>query len=326
MKDSFFLDVFFLAPFIQYPITILIFIFSLRHINKINTTDIVIVLLLINLGILSYTFGSFKGFPVNIRAILVPIIFIVVLNSNAHKYLKPLFIYCLLIVIIEYIFYYSGLVFWRDLTRFGLLRPYGGLFDTHSNSLFLAISLYLFGFPILGGTIALLMMTLQTPIAYAVLFFNKKNIILFAIFASFTLLALYKIGHLDIDNKVSMMSVYNASFNIEYNHCFLLGCASNIILIESTQNLANINDNGLVRTSYFFGILWLFFYFILLYRNCKSKALPIVYFVTILHYPVAFGIVNTAIIGISINYFNNITYFRKSINKNKFTKIRGKAH
>jgi hypothetical protein len=314
-----------ISPFIQYPIAVLIFLLSLKNFNKINRTDLVIVLLLLNLGALSYSLGILRGYTSNIRAILVPIIFIVIINSNSHKYLKPLFIYCLLILILEYIIYYSGFVFFRQLSRFGLLRPYGGLFDTHSSSLFMAVSLYLFGFPILGGVIAIFMMTLQTPIAYAVLLLKKKNIVIFMIFISITIFALYKIGHLDPNNRLSMMTAYLLAFDFNYDYCYLLGCASNNIEIEGLKVALTVNlkkfgiiaDNGPVRTLFFFGIPWLFFYFMLLSRNCKSKALPILYFVTIFHYPVSFGIVNTAVIAISINYFNNIKYF----NRFKISKI-----
>ena len=47
-------------------------------------------------------------------------------------------------------------------------------------------------------------------------------------------------------------------------------------------------------------------------KSSKNKILPIAYYLTILHYPVAFGIINTAIIGISINYFNNVTIFKEN--------------
>ena len=167
------------GPWIQYPMTVLIFLFSLWHIKPLSRIDIMLVLILIGLGIISYYSGVFNELQTNIRAILVPIIFIVVLNSNSYKYLKPLFIYCLFITIIEYILYYSGLGFWREITRFGILRPFGGLLGMHSTSLFLAVSLYLFGLPILGGFIALLMMSLQTSIAYSVLFLRKKYLLLF---------------------------------------------------------------------------------------------------------------------------------------------------
>ena len=312
------------SPWVQYTITVLIFLFSLWHIKPLSRIDIMLVLILISLGILSYYSGAFNEFPTNIRAILVPIIFIVVLNSNSYKYLKPLFIYCLFITILEYILYYSGLGFWRDITRLGILRPFGGLLGMHSTSLFLAVSLYLFGLPILGGFLAVLMMNLQTPIAYSVLFLRKKYILVFLIFSSVIFIALFKVGHLDVNSSVSMMNSYLEFFNYEYNYCFYIGCASNVIVIEGVQQYGIIADNGLVRTSFFFGVPWLLIYFILIFRNSKSKALPIVYYLTILHYPVAFGIVTSAIIGISINYFNNITYFKMSINKKRIgAKIRG---
>ena len=302
--------------FVQYPIAMLIIILSLMNIKKIKKTDIILVFWLIILGMLSFIAGKVNGLPSNIRPILVPIIFIIVFNSNSYKYLKPLFIFCLLITVIEYIAFFTGLDLWRDLRRgeyvigFNLLRPYGMFLDVHSNSLFLSVSLFLFGYPIVGAIAALFFMTLQTPIAYLALFLKKKNILIFLIFSSIVIIILYKTQHLNPDLSFSMLSSYLAFFDYDYDYCYIIGCASNLIVIQGEQNLGIITDNGFVRTSFFFGIPWLILYFILLVKNSKHKVLPIVYFLTILHYPVAFGIINTAIIGISLNYFNNITFFK----------------
>ena len=136
------------AEYVQYPIATLIFILSFLNIKKIRKTDLILVSLLILLGSISYSIGKFYGYPSNIRAILVPIIFIVVYNSNSYKYLKPFFILCLLVVIIESALFYFGLSFWRHITRgrdiigFSFLRPYGLFFDDHSTSMFLAISFF----------------------------------------------------------------------------------------------------------------------------------------------------------------------------------------
>ena len=71
------------------------------------------------------------------------------------------------------------------------------------------------------------------------------------------------------------------AFNYDYNYCFYIGCASNVIVIEGEQQFGLIADNGFVRTSFFFGVPWLLIYFILIYRNSKSKVLPILYYLTI---------------------------------------------
>jgi len=275
------------------------------------------------LGSLSFVAGRLDGLPSNIRPMLVPIIFIIVFNSNSYKYLKPLFIFCLCLTIIEYIGFFADQNIWRDLVRgvsfvgFHFLRPYGMFFDVHSNSLFLAISLFLFGYRIFGGLVAIFLLTLQTPIAYSVLFLKKKYVLIFLTFSLLISYLLLKVGHLNPDTPHSMLYAYLKFFDYEYNYCSYIGCASNIIIIEGEIQKGEILDNGFVRTTYFFGIPWLISYFILLMGVSKSKLLPVVYFLTILHYPVAFGIINTAIIAISLNYFNNITFFFQHKIKNK---------
>ena len=106
-------------------------------------------------------------------------------------------------------------------------------------------------------------------------------------------------------------------FQNDFSYCYIFGCASNMIIIEGEEIEGLFTDNGFVRTSFFFGIPWLILYFILIMKSSKNKLLPIVYYLTILHYPIAFGIINTAIIGISLNYVNNITIFQNN-KKNKF--------
>ena len=85
-------------------------------------------------------------------------------------------------------------------------------------------------------------------------------------------------------------------------------------MLEGREIEGIFTDNGIVRTSTF-GIPWLIFYFILIFKSSKNKLLPIVWYLTILHYPIAFGIVNTAIIGISLNYFNKITMLKNNEKK-----------
>ena len=100
---------------------------------------------------------------------------------------------------------------------------------------------------------------------------------------------LYKIGHLDLLSRVSMINVYISSFNASYNSCIIIGCASNFVTIIS-GNVDLVMDFGIVRTAFFFGPIWIIIYIILVLNESKSKLLPICYFISMLHYPVVFGI------------------------------------
>ena len=83
---------------VQYPIAILILILSFISLKKIKKVDLILTLLLIVFGSISFFVGKISGYNSNIRAMLVPIIFIIVFNSNSYKLLKPLFISCLIIL------------------------------------------------------------------------------------------------------------------------------------------------------------------------------------------------------------------------------------
>ena len=72
-------------------------------------------------------------------------------------------------------------------------------------------------------------------------------------------------------------------------------------------HLGLFEDIGLMRALYFFGFPWMLFYTWLVFRISRSKVLPAIYFMTLLHYPLVFGIITTALMAISINYYNNIS-------------------
>jgi len=295
------------AVYVQYPILLWIIVYSTLTINKFKYSDVILVFLISIFGFISYVIGSSYEYDTNIRAIFVPFIFYITLNSKSYVLLKPLFIYCLTIVLFEEILYFTGLSFYSSLVRMGLLRPAGGFLDSHLNGIFLSATLYIFGRKYIGAFVAMISMSLQTPIAYSVAFINKKNIKLFIIFSLLVIYVLYEVGHLKIDQPDSMINAYLALSEYEFDNCYVFGCSSNnIMTIRSVYEAEYrfIDDIGFIRVFYFFGVPWLLTYTYLVFKKSNSFVVPLMYFMTILHYPVVFGLLTSALMGISINYMN----------------------
>jgi hypothetical protein len=299
------------TPFVQYPLTIFILLYSLFTVKKFKYfkyKEIKLILLILIFGTISYLIGKTNGYDVNSRAILAPLFFLITVKSKSYKLLIPLFIYCLLVTIIESTMYFMDMSFWSSYSRFGLIRPYGGFLDIHLNGIFLATSLYIFGHKYIGAIIAIISLSLQTPISYSVVFFNKRNIkygILFMLISGYLL---FQVGHLNPDKNDSMIKAYLSIVEYELDANYLLGTSSNIFhinrIVPSSSRHVYIEEIGLVRIVCFFGIPWLIFYVLFVFRISKSKIIPLIYFLTILHQPVGFGIISTCLLAISINYYN----------------------
>lgn len=108
-----------------------------------------------------------------------------------------------------------------------------------------------------------------------------------------------------------MLAVYYSLIDIQYDPCYLFGCASNITALSDPNSRYvlysrnYIEEIGILRVIYYYGILWLLLYFLLVMRSSRSVALPAMYFFTVIHYPVVYGVLTTALLALSINYFNN---------------------
>jgi hypothetical protein len=292
---------------------IFVVFFSIFTLKKTNLKEIVLLLMLMTFGLISFSFGMLKGHDVNIRGVVAPLIFMIVVNSKSHLLLKPLFVISIMFLVVEYISYYSNNLYWTPIVRFGMLRPFGLFFNTTITSLFIALSLYTFGWKFLGGVVSIIMMSLQTPFTYIILYFNKlkiKNIIFASSFAICLYLLLNNIGHLDPNYEASMISTYVISIQEGYHECYLYGCATNAITFNVSEEryISRIADNGILRSLYFFGPIWIFLYFILILRKSKNKLFSFVYLLSILHYAVVFGVLGAALIGIHINYINRYYY------------------
>jgi hypothetical protein len=261
------------------------------------------------LGIISIFYGSILMHPINIKSILLPTIFILIVKSKSRFLLKYLFLYCLGITILEYIAYYSLVNFWYPHMRFNMYRTFGGFIDIYLNGYFLSIALFLFGYNKLGWIASILSLSFQNTISYLVLSFKNSKIICIILLSAAIYIMNY-IGHFSTNSSNSMINSYLALFDYELSECYIIGCASHELKLDAIrENIGLIYDNGVVRTSYFFGLPWLIIYFILILKSSKSLLLPIVFYFTIIHIPIIFGFISTAICAIFINY-NNYYNFR----------------
>jgi hypothetical protein len=313
---------------LHYSLTIIIALYALLSVRTPNKKDFTLCVILIILGIISYTFGTLNDYVTNMRAILVPPLFLLLINSKSERLLKPLFVLSLIVYMLEIILFYNKSNFWIPITRFHLVRPFGLFLDIHLSGLFLASSLFLFGHKYLGALVSILSLSLQTPISYSVVFIKRRNIWFFIIFSTIIIFLLYEVGHLEVDDASfssteivdlrnsdtsSMANVYLSFLKSTVHKCYFIGCSTNDFNVEMVDGgyIGLFHDIGLMRALYFFGFPWLMFYVWFVFRISRSKVLPAIYFISLLHYPIVLGIITTALLAISINYYNKIVSVRQ---------------
>jgi len=277
--------------------------------------DITLISILILLGYIALLVSILNNGNPGAKMIILPLIFYIVVNSNSDRLLRPLFIVSLFFILLEIILFYTELRSYLPfhiptLSRFNLVRPHGLFFEVHVTSLFIASTLYLFGRKYMGGMSSLLFMSLQTALAYLVVFFKKRYIFSLVLFLVILLyIVSISSAHLDINSKHSMVSVYYSLIDIQYNACFIYGCASNIADLTDLDSgyilyRGYMEEIGFLRILYYYGVLWLLVYFWLIMRLSSSVVLPVMYFMVMVHYPVVFGLLTTALLALSINYYN----------------------
>ena len=294
-----------IAYIVQYFLLVIILISVSTKKIRINQKDIYILSLLIILAVISSSIGLYKGLNLNVRPFINPILFLIIINSKKFEILKYLFVYCAIVTITEYILYYFYTPVWKTIERFFVLRPWGGFLDMHLNGLFLAICLFLFGYRYFGWMIGAISMSLQTPITTLPMLISKRYLIILPIIVILIVVLLYYAGHLSLQTKNSMINAYLSIFNYKFDICLLVGCNSNDIKLTLINNtLGVVEDNGFVRVFYLFGIPWLFVYIYFVFSKSRSYVVPLAYLLTIIHYPSGFGLLGTALMALSINYYN----------------------
>ena len=122
-----------------------------------------------------------------------------------------------------------------------------------------------------------------------------KRFVLFTLFSIIIIYTLLKTGHLSTSLNISMINAYLSFSDYDFSICYIFGCASNIIILTGQSEFGVIEDNGFVRLFYTFGILWFIGYSFLCFRVSRDKLLTLGFFVTILHYPVSFGLLGTCL-------------------------------
>ena len=197
---------------------------------------------------------------------------------------------------------------WTDgyTSLFTMYRPIGGFIDLSLSSLFVATTLYIYGRKYLGGSILIATLTLQSIIAYSIVFLTKRNIFAAIIFLIILLYLLIISGHLSFVNNSSMLNVYAKTFQYDFSTCLLLGCSSNYLTLYIDGVQYSVNDNGPLKMLYFYGIPWLILFFYLVFKNSNNKIIPAIYFLTILHDPAGYGIMGITLIAITVNYWNRV--------------------
>ena len=226
---------------LQYPLAVFIMVLSLKNLY-FKRDEILLTLLISCFGLFSMFFGLIKGLPINIRPFSVPFIFLLVVINNNNikpKILKFIFILSLMILSMEYVNYYFNFFDLKTITRLGLLRPYGLFIDPHLSSLFIALCFYLYGKKYLGAIISLMMLSLQTAIAYSILFL-KNNFLIFLIFSIIVLLVLNNVGHFSLDVEISMLHAYISIIDYGFSDCYIFGCASNEIILEGKSDFWSV--------------------------------------------------------------------------------------
>jgi hypothetical protein len=325
----------------QYPIVIFVIIFSLMTQKSLSRINVLLVTILVCFGFISFCYGLYFDFIVSGRGVLIPIIFFIVLNSQSYKLLHILFIYSLFVIIIESLLYYTGnahmitstlnfigsswyvpaerhLVGSMDMILFKnlqvspgaikLYRPIGAFVDLSLSGLFIATTMYIYGHKYIGGLFIILAMTLQSIIAYSVVFINKRSP--FIIFLIITIVGFFILnsGHLNYNYPDTMINIYINTFIYDFDSCYIIGCSTNYIETTVNGNKVWSGDNGFIKVFYYFGIPWLFIYLYYVFRNSITKILPLIYFITIIKDPVGYGMLGTILLAISINYYNKYIF------------------
>ena len=168
------------APYIQYPIALLILIkfFSFSY----NRNNFNLALITLFLGFIGISFGLYQGYFITPRGIIVPFIFLIIVEykdtSKVKKFLKVILILIFIELFLEYfIFLFYGHSYF--ISRFNFLRPYGLFIDPHLTGLIFVFILYVLGNKKIGAFFSIIFMSLQTPICYSVLFLKRFMIFTF---------------------------------------------------------------------------------------------------------------------------------------------------
>jgi len=304
------------SKYVQYPIVIIIILYSLSSLRaRIRVSDLILLMMLMISGFVTLFMQAANGYNAEIKMILLPILFYIVLKSNSDRLLRPLFVVSLLFILLENLLFYTALADYFPkidiLTRYYLVRAHGVFFDVHVTSLFVASSLYLFGLRYIGALSTLLLMSFQTAVAYIVVFLKKRYFFQLIFFAIVLLsIILTTSSHLNVESRWAILGIYSSLIDLQYDSCYIFGCGANISVLSDKNSIyglyrwEQIEEIGVLRVFYYYGALWFSLYFIFIFRLSRSIALPAMYFMTLIHYPVVIGVLTTALLALSINYYN----------------------
>ena len=185
----------------------------------------------------------------------------------------------------------------------GFIAPLGGLFDMHSTRVVACRHTFCFWTKIFRFFYwSFLNIHADTNNLYNFIF-KKNNLLLYFLAVLFMLFVIYSMGMFELKYHNSNISAWLALFKYGiFQECLYLGCGSYDWKHITDKGI--IEDVGFYRILYKNGILWFLIYSLFVYKKSKSKLLFLYFWGTLLHYPVIFGLVNSALLGIIMNYNN----------------------
>lgn len=290
----------------KYPQYALFFIFMVLFVKKSPRTrmlssEVMTYAFMLLLSVMSYMNGLSHGYEVNVKPIVLTLIFIFI-NSRILPValFKKLIILLTILLLIEYVIAYTQIVEYIPLRRVGgLIRPMGIIFlDLHLLSYVLVFGYFVLGYTKLSGAFALVFGSYQTALAWLFLVYKKINKAVLFIFFICLCLVLYSVGHLVPGQTNSMISVVLGVLDLKLDYgCITWGCSVNVDSIsresisgspESFGAADRVYDFGYYRLTYQFGAIWLL---ALIYALRKySKVIILANIVLAVHYPVNLGI------------------------------------
>jgi len=244
------------------------------------------------ISIIAYINGlSHLDYDVNLKPLVLTIVLIFLEGRKLPMLLLKRFIYLItFILFIEYSIAYSQIYPYIFLDRHGLIRPLGVFFGVHDISYVLVFGYFAIGYTKFSGFLSLLLGSYQTALAWFLLVYKKLNKFIFVVFLISMLFLLISIGHLNFEQKNSMIYIaINTLLNapVDYS-CLILGCSNNISSLYAGQ-LGQFYDFGIYRVLYQFGFIWILLMVYVLRKYDKSVLLA--NFVLWIHYPVNLGVV-----------------------------------
>jgi hypothetical protein len=305
----------------QYSIFfILVLIFTIKEKTTIRIENIPLFLLMFTMCVISYINGIEQGYVVNVKPFVLTLLLVFLLERQlSMSLLRKLVGVVVVILAFEYFIAYTQIIPYNYLTRSALVRPVGIFFGVHDLSYFLVFSLYAIGYTYISALAAFGLGSYQMALAWVFLVSKKMNKFLILIFIFILIFILSTIGHLNIEQKNSMIFVIIDALEnapVDYS-CLILGCSNNVSNVFDSASF--FSDFGFIRVFYQFGLIWIL---LLLYAlRSYSKTAIFANIVLWLHYPVNLGILGFVFFIWILKYMKQKDFFENEIKNQNISNI-----